>query len=260
MMAKGEAISCGCGNYDKPRYKDESGKRYGRLLVVEYAYTKKGAAYWKCQCDCGGSVVTQGASLRRGYVESCGCLQSELVSKRMKGSIPPNKKYNKYDLSGNCGVGFLSDGEKFYFDKEDYDKIKRYYWRKNDSGYLIGGYREGNVRIHRVIMNLMDVSEPFVDHKDRNPLNNRKENLRLCNDAENAFNNSLRSDNTSGFTGVSYNKCMNKWETYICIGGNLIKGGYYKNIEEAVRVRLNLEKEHFGEFAPQQHLLKKYGI
>ena len=36
------------------------------------------------------------------------------------------KKYNTYDLSGEYGIGYTSKGEEFYFDLDDYDKIKDY--------------------------------------------------------------------------------------------------------------------------------------
>ena len=46
------------------------------------------------------------------------------------------KKHNKYDLSGEYGIVYTSNGEEYWFDKEDYDKIKDYYWRKDPHGYL----------------------------------------------------------------------------------------------------------------------------
>ena len=43
-----------------------------------------------------------------------------------------NKKYNKYDLSGEYGIGWTSNtNQEFYFDLEDYDKIKDYCWIYN---------------------------------------------------------------------------------------------------------------------------------
>ena len=58
------------------RVKDMLGKRYGKLVVVERAGTSSGhRALWLCQCDCGGTKITSGRSLRRGAVKSCGCLK-----------------------------------------------------------------------------------------------------------------------------------------------------------------------------------------
>ena len=50
----------------------------------------------------------------------------------------------------------------------------------------------------------------YYDHKDRNELNNRKHNLRLATQQENNFNKSVRNDNNSGITGISWSKkCKN---------------------------------------------------
>lgn len=57
---------------------DETGNRYGRLMVVCRAgSTKGGIARWLCQCDCGGKKVVIGSKLRRGETRSCGCLEQE---------------------------------------------------------------------------------------------------------------------------------------------------------------------------------------
>lgn len=58
------------------RIKNEIGNRYGKLLVVDFAYTKKGLAYWKCMCDCGKECIARGNSLRQKRIKSCGCLRS----------------------------------------------------------------------------------------------------------------------------------------------------------------------------------------
>jgi len=65
--------------------KNEIGNRYGRLVVIERRGQTKGRqALWKCVCDCGIEVITQGASLRNGHTSSCGCLQREETSKARK--------------------------------------------------------------------------------------------------------------------------------------------------------------------------------
>ena len=58
------------------KIKDETNKRYGKLLVISFAYTKDSKAYWNCQCDCGNKIVVKGSSLRNKETESCGCLKS----------------------------------------------------------------------------------------------------------------------------------------------------------------------------------------
>ena len=74
----------------KKQYRiDLTGKRFGRLKVISFHERKKGAAYWKCICDCGNITVKQGSSLSYGCTRSCGCLSQENRSKVGKA----NKKH-----------------------------------------------------------------------------------------------------------------------------------------------------------------------
>lgn len=61
--------------------------------------------------------------------------------------------------------------------------------------------------------------EAFLDHIDRNPLNNRIDNLREATHAENRQNISVSAANTSGYLGVTYHKRCNKWQASICVNG-----------------------------------------
>jgi hypothetical protein len=71
--------SCGCR-----RSKDETGKRYGRLVVImRDGKIDKGTA-WLCKCDCGTEVRVKGQYLRRGENRSCGCLRKELALVNLK--------------------------------------------------------------------------------------------------------------------------------------------------------------------------------
>ena len=76
-LKSGSIVSCGCYNKKKDRgkkqYIDLTGKRFGRLTVTGYAYTKNKKACWNCVCDCGNSGVFVGSYLRNGETKSCGC-------------------------------------------------------------------------------------------------------------------------------------------------------------------------------------------
>lgn len=62
------------------KVQDLTGKRFGRLTVMGFdGFTKNRQSLWKCRCDCGGVVSTQGNDLRRGHTKSCGCLHREMV-------------------------------------------------------------------------------------------------------------------------------------------------------------------------------------
>lgn len=63
---------------------DLSGCRFGRLTVISRAENKGSRVCWLCLCDCGGTTITRGDTLRGGTAESCGCLQKEGMSARTK--------------------------------------------------------------------------------------------------------------------------------------------------------------------------------
>ena len=58
------------------QFKDESGKRYGRLTVVERARVKRtlqerSGSVWRCMCDCGAELLARGQELRCKAVTEC---------------------------------------------------------------------------------------------------------------------------------------------------------------------------------------------
>lgn len=66
-------------------FKDLSGKKFGRLTVIEHKGSdKKNQSLWRCVCDCGNEHITTGHQLIRGACKSCGCLKNELSSERLK--------------------------------------------------------------------------------------------------------------------------------------------------------------------------------
>lgn len=78
--------------------KDETGNRYGRLLVVSYSHTQADknvgmAAMWNCLCDCGTTIVVEGKKLRNNNTRSCGCLKSENLTGRIFGNVEGNVQW-----------------------------------------------------------------------------------------------------------------------------------------------------------------------
>lgn len=76
---------------------DETGNRYGRLVVLEYAGIHKCKAMWRCQCDCGNKKVIFGIYLRNGHTRSCGCLKADLSRERGRARILYNFNESLYD-------------------------------------------------------------------------------------------------------------------------------------------------------------------
>lgn len=59
---------------------DLTGRRFGRLLVIDLAGRAGGEVTWNCLCDCGNTTVVMRGNLRSGDTRSCGCLQRERTS------------------------------------------------------------------------------------------------------------------------------------------------------------------------------------
>jgi len=115
---------------------------------------------------------------------------------------------------------------------------------------------EHKTPFHRIIMNAQP--NDFVDHINRDRSDCRKENLRICTHQQNDWNRSRSKRNHSGVTGVAWNKTVCRWGAYIMVNGQRRHLGYFLNKPDAIAARLRAEREFFGEFAPQQHLFKKY--
>ena len=85
-------------------------------------------------------------------------------------------------------------------------------------------------------------SENDIDHKDRNRINNKWNNLREISKQCNQRNCSIRKDNTSGIKGVSFCKRDNKWLSRLAINKKQKTIGAFKDFDEAVCHRLAVEQ------------------
>lgn len=143
---------------------------------------------------------------------------------------------------------------------DDYDKIKDYSWCENKmkSGYC--RLETHDKQIGQSILMHWIITGKRYDHADRNPMNNRKYNLRAATDTENARNHNKQRNNTSGFIGVSFDKKGNKWMAYIVINKKHQCLGYFIDKNDAIIARLKAEKEYFGDFSPQKELFEQYNI
>jgi hypothetical protein len=62
---------------------DLKGKKFGRLLVLDYVgLNKHSRSIWECLCDCGMTAVVEGFKLKSGHTKSCGCLNIEKLIER----------------------------------------------------------------------------------------------------------------------------------------------------------------------------------
>lgn len=232
---------------------DLSGRKFGRLTVTKRGpNTKWGTTRWWCKCECGNDVLVIRGSLISGLTKSCGCLNRDIHRILSKNQ----RKQNTYDLTGEFGKGYTSKGEKFWFDKEDYDKIKDYCWYfSKENGYLytkLPGTSK-KITLHRLVMGFPKGKVvDHIIHEDFQKYDNRKSNLRICNGAENNRNSKIPKNNTSGVKGVRYDKVSKKWLAYIGINNKTKHLGRYVNKEDAIKARKQAEEKYFGEFMYKQ--------
>lgn len=237
-----------------PKKIDLTGKRFGRLTVVEEApryHTSGGVpvVMWFCDCDCGTKHISvNGNLLRQGDTVSCGCWNRE------KAKFSKFKQRTTYDLSGNYGVGHTAKGDEFWFDKEDYELISKYNWYKHHNyfeAHIPMSKPRRSINMHRLVMGISDKKYDFttdVDHIiTENKFDNRKCNLRIVTKLQNNRNHKIQKNNTSGYTGVYYSKSHQTWRTTIGINGKR-KQFDCKNKESAIKLRKELEDKYYGEY------------
>lgn len=250
-VLQGKIKSCGCLKKEicHKRMDDLTGKRFGRLIVLKRSnddfidFKGRCIAKWDCLCDCGNIISTVGKNLKQGYTTSCGCYQKEKERENGKKC----KIYNRYDLSGEYGIGWTSNtNQEFYFDLEDYDKIKNYCWSENNSGkgYIYTSFERRNMFLHNLIL-----SDSEIDHINHNPKDNRKNNLRVVTRSQNQMNVGIKRNNSSGATGVCWDKQNNSWVARIQKDKIRHVLGHFSNFDEAVRARKIAEERYFGEYS-----------
>lgn len=198
--------------------KDENiGKKYGKLEIIKFMFEDK--YYYKhylCKCECGNYKIININNLRSNKTKSCGCLYKEANKKKFS-------KQNLYYKKNDYMVGITTNTNKeFYFDEEDYNKIKRYCWYETYNGYIVNK-SEKLTLLHRLVTNAP--KGLVVDHINHNKRDNRKINLKICTQKENMQNLEKQA---KGITKITRNK-----QVYYIVQ---LKGKYFgcfKNIQDA---------------------------
>ena len=148
----------------------------------------------------------------------------------------------------------LTKGKTTLVDDDDYKWVCQWKWYFHTGGYAARTQRMPNgkrvtVRMHRQVM-----QDPYrtngmdVDHVNLNRLDNRRANLRFCTRGENVQNSPKRSDNNSGYKGVSYNKLLKKWTASIHTK-DIKLWKHFKSPVDAAKQYDQWAKEIYGEFA-----------
>ena len=219
-LLRGTVTSCGCAKEGQSarhgsQAEDLTGRKFGRLTVLERSANVNGRVAWLCQCECGNRKVVPAVYLKKGNVRSCGCLRQE-------------NSCNRKDLTGQ------RFGRLVALAPTDRRELGSVVWRcrcdcgnevEVSEGALITGNTVSCGCYKKEIQNRVGDTLMFVDGTCVQWLEKRRH----------------RSDNTSGFRGVNLTP-KNLYRVGIGFRGKRYYLGLYKTYEEAVEARLEAEK------------------
>lgn len=152
---------------------------------------------------------------------------------------------NKKEIVGYCLVSSC-----------DYAHLNQYKWHKNHDGYVMGTINNKPIRIHRYIM--IDIlenditSQVKIDHINNNPLDNRRENLRIISNSGNNRNRKKISTD-SKYYGVSWHTTNKKWRCQISIEQKTLHANYDEEEHAAWHYNLWID-EYKLEFAKKNEI------
>ena len=146
----------------------------------------------------------------------------------------------------------LPRGAVTLVDDEDYERLARYRWCRGGGGYACRetavdgrGSKRITIYMHREVFTPPEGME--VDHINRDPLDNRRSNLRAATRGQNLANRLL--PNKSGFVGVYCSKKGHRWSAYVFRDGRKHFFGNHHTPEEAARARDKGALKLHGAFA-----------
>ena len=211
-----------------------TGRKFGRLTVLEEERSPSNRLKWRCQCECGGFCSVSPDKLKSGHTKSCGCYHRE----RAKTS---NQKTNSYVIKGETAIIIDGNDNQAIIDRQYLKEAIKYCWRLSDTGYFRNS--EGTY-LHQLIIQLRGEKYiPFknhIDHIDQDKRNNLSANLRVVLPCHNALNRDRDNRNTTGFLGVvSYG---NKYRSSIQINGKRYSKAGFDTPEAAYEWRLQTKE------------------
>ena len=147
----------------------------------------------------------------------------------------------------------LTQGQFALIDDEDYEELAKHKWYAAENHY--GGFRatreaaNRTTYMHREILGIGYGNKLQVDHRNHNTLDNRRANLRLCNNRDNSRNRKSHKNSSSKYKGVTWCKRTRKWATQIKLREGNRFLGYFASEIVAAKAYDRKAKELFGEFA-----------
>lgn len=144
----------------------------------------------------------------------------------------------------------LTQGLFAQVDDDDFDFLNQWKWTANKLGntyYAVNrSFKDQSILMHRIICGVVE-KNVLVDHKDRNGLNNQKDNLRACTHSQNRANR--RAYGSSKYLGVYFYEKKKKWVAQITKDKKMKHIGIYNTEMEAALAYNKLAVNVHGEFA-----------
>ena len=179
---------------------------------------------------------------------------------------------NTYIDKGDYFEVTVNNSDLIYkVDSEDVEWMQGYTWYTDKAHGLkypylttkmtfgIGEENRRNVKFHIHIMqeeidrfirdNPEYTKRIVIDHIKGDITDNRRSNLRVRTQSENNMNKKIQSNNTSGFVGVTWHNKQKMWNAIITVREDIVELGSYYYLRNALRARIDAEKEYFGEHA-----------
>ena len=127
----------------------------------------------------------------------------------------------------------LTQGKYALVSKADFERVNEHKWCYSH-GYAVRRIKVAykkykNLYMHRFLMDAQKAQ--IVDHKNMNPLDNSRPNLRLATKSQNLANQGMASHNTSGYKGAV--RVGDGWMTQISINNKNVRIGIFLSKEEA---------------------------
>jgi hypothetical protein len=164
------------------------------------------------------------------------------------------------DKNGEYCLIRLTQGQVTAVDAADYEWLNQWKWyahKDNSKRQQFRAVRKSprgpdnkqrDILMSRVIMDATEDIE--VDHRDHDPLNNRRYNLRKSTPTQNMQNRRKADGKSSRFKGVAWHTGKHQaWVARITVNKKQIHLGYFDNEEDAATAYRLAAILHHGEFA-----------
>lgn len=209
---------------------DLTGLVFNHLTVLSRSEVRKGTRLpWICLCKCGNIVDVIGNDIVTGHTKSCGCIKSEAISKSR--TTHGRTRTTEY-------VAWLS--------------MKARCYNQNNQDYQNYGGRG-----IKVCERWLNSFENFLKDMGNAPLNQTLDrvevngdyaptNCRWTHACVQSFNRRKMSTNTSGRTGVSWDRKRLMWVVRISYKTESLYLGSYLDFNEAVSIREAAELKYYG--------------